>query len=81
LNGLGVIIAHQWMVSRIVDQGRLCRVLSDYTVRPGQGDADLYLVYPSRRGLSRNVRAFIDFLVDIFRAPPPDGALADGLEL
>jgi DNA-binding transcriptional LysR family regulator len=66
LAGLGVIIAHKWMVRKLMAQGRLTRVLSDYTVNPRTGDADLYAVFPSSRGLSRKVRVFVDFLLETF---------------
>ena len=67
LAGLGVEIAHAWQVRDLVAEGRLTRVLSEYTVNPRAGDADLYAVFPSSRGLSRKVRVFVDFLVDVFR--------------
>jgi DNA-binding transcriptional LysR family regulator len=67
LSDLGVIIAHKWMVRDLMDQGQLARVLAEYTVNPRTGDADLYAVFPSSRGLSRKVRVFVDFLVETFR--------------
>jgi len=67
LADLGVVIAHAWMVRDLVADGRLTQVLSEYTVNPRSGDADLYAVFPSSRGLSRKVRVFVDFLVELFR--------------
>jgi DNA-binding transcriptional LysR family regulator len=64
--GLGIGIAHEWMVRRHLADGRVVRVLNDYTVNPRPGDADLYAVFPSSRGLSRKVRVFVDFLVETF---------------
>lgn len=64
---LGLIVVHEWMVRRPVSEGRLVRVLSDYTVNPRPGDAELNVVYASSRGLSRKVRVFVDFLVELFR--------------
>ena len=46
--GLGVIVVHEWMVRLIISQGRLVRVLSDHTVNPTTGEAELYAVYPSK---------------------------------
>jgi DNA-binding transcriptional LysR family regulator len=66
MNGLGVYIAHNWMVRGMLEEGRMRRVLADYTVNPRPGDAELYAVYASSRGLSRRVRVFIDFLVEAF---------------
>jgi DNA-binding transcriptional LysR family regulator len=69
LSDLGLIVVHEWMVRLPVSQGRLVKVLDNYTVNPRPGDAELYAVYASSRGLSRKVRVFVDFLVDLFRAP------------
>jgi DNA-binding transcriptional LysR family regulator len=69
VSGLGLIVVHEWTVRSQIAQGNLVRVLDDYTVNPRPGDAELYAVYASSRGLSRKVRVFVDFLVDLFRAP------------
>jgi len=66
LADLGIIMVHEWMVRTPLTDGKLVRVLSDYSVSPKAGDAELYAVYPSSRGLSRKVRIFIDFLVELF---------------
>lgn len=68
---LGVGIAHEWMVRNHLADGRLVRVLEQYTVNPRPGDADLYAVFPSSRGLSRKVRVFVDFLVEVFGEGAP----------
>ena len=67
LSDLGIGIAHEWMVRRHLDEGKLVRVLSEYTVNPRPGDADLFAVFPSSRGMSRKVRVFIDFLIETFQ--------------
>jgi DNA-binding transcriptional LysR family regulator len=64
---LGLIVVHEWMVRRLIEQGSLVRVLSDYSVRPTAGGAELYAVYPSSRGMSLNVRVFVDFLSKLFQ--------------
>jgi DNA-binding transcriptional LysR family regulator len=64
--GMGIAIAHEWMVRRHLEEGTVVAVLKEYTVNPRPGDADLYAVFPSSRGLSRKVRAFVDFLVETF---------------
>jgi DNA-binding transcriptional LysR family regulator len=66
LANLGIVIANRWMVREQLADGRLTRVLNEYTVNPRPGDADLYAVFPSSRGLSRKVRVFVDFLVETF---------------
>ena len=76
LADIGVIMVHEWMVRFHMSQGRLIRVLSDYTVNPKAGEAELYAVYPSRVGVSRKVRVFLDFLCELFRAPGTPGDVA-----
>jgi len=66
LESLGVMIIHAWMARELLAEGRLTRVLSEFKVNPRSGDADLYAVFPSSRGLSRKVRVFVDFLVETF---------------
>jgi DNA-binding transcriptional LysR family regulator len=69
LEGLGIITGHEWMLRNFINDGRLIRVLGEYTFIPRPGDADLYAVFPSSRGLSKKVRAFIDFLIETFGNP------------
>lgn len=64
--GVGVIVAHEWMVRTALADGRLVKLLGDYIVNPRPGDAELYAVFPSSRGLSRKIRAFVDFLIETF---------------
>jgi DNA-binding transcriptional LysR family regulator len=67
VSGLGLVVVHEWSARSQIAQGGLTRVLGDYTVNPRPGDAELYAVYASSRGLSRKVRVFVDFLVDLFQ--------------
>ena len=66
LQGLGLIVSQSWMVAGDIAHGRLRTVLSDYEVTPTDFDASLYAVYPHGRGSPPKVRAFVDFLVDLF---------------
>jgi DNA-binding transcriptional LysR family regulator len=77
LADMGLLTAHEWMVRRLVQQGRLVRVLTDYTVNPIAGDAELWAVFPSNRGMSKKVRAFLDFLIDLFQVPESRRAVQD----
>jgi DNA-binding transcriptional LysR family regulator len=63
--GTGLIIVNQWMVQPLIAQGRLVPVLSDYLVNQGAGEPNHYAVYASSRGMSRKVRAFVDFLMQL----------------
>jgi DNA-binding transcriptional LysR family regulator len=64
--GIGIIIVQEWMVGPLVRSGSLQRILRAWAVSPRPGDADLYAIYASSRGVSRKVRVFVDFLKDLF---------------
>lgn len=67
LSGLGLVLVPDWMARRPIAEGRLRAVLGDYIASPNDYDAALYAVYPHSRGLSPKARAFVDFLLELFR--------------
>ncbi len=62
--GLAMLAA--FMTGKYVQDGRLLPVLEDYV----REDVPIYAVYPSNRHLSPKVRAFVDFLVEIYGPRP-----------
>jgi DNA-binding transcriptional LysR family regulator len=62
LAGLGIARLSTYLVARDLAEGRLVRLLPDYVQR----DASIVALYPDRRNLSPNVRAFIDFFAARF---------------
>jgi LysR family transcriptional activator of dmlA len=64
LDGHGILVRSEWDLAKYVDSGRLRIVLPGYA----QPEADLFVVYPNKRGQSARARAFIDFLVAHFGA-------------
>jgi LysR family transcriptional activator of dmlA len=62
LDGHGILVRSEWDLSTYVDSGRLRIVLPGYA----QPEADLFVVYPSKRRQSARARAFVDFLVEQF---------------
>ena len=58
LDGAGIAFTYEGEVEEYVAQGRLVRVLEDWSPR----HAGHYLYYPSRRHLPSTLRAFIDFI-------------------
>jgi len=64
LDGHGILVRSEWDLAKYVDSGRLRIVLPGYV----QPEADLFVVYPSKRRQSARARAFIDFLVAHFGA-------------
>ncbi|MDH6264724.1 DNA-binding transcriptional LysR family regulator [Rhizobium sp. SG_E_25_P2] len=67
LSGLGIAFRSTWDVGPDVRAGRLVQVLPDWE---GSSDVGLYAVYPSRQHLPAKVRAFIDFLADLYGPQP-----------
>ena len=58
LSGTGIAFAFEAQVKDLIDQGRLVRVLEDWSPSyPG-----FYLYYPSRRQMPSALRAFVDFV-------------------
>jgi len=68
--GIGVTTAYEWGARHHLAAGRIIQVLDGYDFNSRPGDADLYAVFPSSRGLSRKVRVFVDFLLDTFKEAP-----------
>lgn len=62
--GLAMLAAH--VVGEYVQDGRLISVLDDMVSE----DVPIYAVYPSNRHLSPKVRAFVDYLVEIYGPRP-----------
>jgi len=66
LDGHGILIRSEWDLAKYLDSGRLRVVLPEFTLPA----ADLFVYYPSQRNQTIRARAFIDFLVEHFQAPP-----------
>ncbi|RXZ44140.1 LysR family transcriptional regulator [Crenobacter cavernae] len=64
--GGGVAIKAVWDVGGALADGRLVALLPDYAL-PAQ---QVYALYPSRRQLPAKVRAFVDFLSELYGDPP-----------
>jgi DNA-binding transcriptional LysR family regulator len=68
LSGIGLAILQEAIVEDLLLEGKLVRVLPEYTASPTELDTALYVVYPSGRNLAPKTRAFVDFLVGIFKS-------------
>ncbi|MES2105816.1 MAG: LysR substrate-binding domain-containing protein [Pseudomonadota bacterium] len=67
LAGVGVGVFPTYIVGPNIQQGRLNRILCDYTASPGFG---LYATYMPNRYMQTKVRAFIDHLISYFGTEP-----------
>ena len=60
LSGSGMFMAPTFMVSSVLEQGRLETVLDDYIPK----ETGLYAVYPYTKLVSKKVRVFVDYLAE-----------------
>ena len=67
INSLGLIVVQRSMAQEALARGELVSLLDDYEVSATQFDTALYAVHPGGRRVSPKTRAFIDFLVALFR--------------
>lgn len=67
LAGVGLARLSTWLVAEDVRAGRLVPVLPEYR----HADSAFFVLYPPARQLSRKVRVFVDFLVELFQPAPP----------
>jgi DNA-binding transcriptional LysR family regulator len=68
LNGLGFVMLQEAVVRKAVETGALVNVFPDYQTSSTDADVALYAVYPGSKRTSPKNRAFIDFLVRLFKA-------------
>ncbi len=61
LSGAGVALRSLWDVTALVKEGKLVRLLANFSVDPY---GDLYAVTPHSRFVTRRVRLFLDFLAE-----------------
>jgi DNA-binding transcriptional LysR family regulator len=67
LSGLGVGFRSTWDVAEELRQGRLQRILPQYE---GLAEVGIFAVFPTRELVPSKVRAFVDYLVELFGPEP-----------
>ncbi len=66
LAGLGIMQMASYSIQPLIDTGRLALMLEDWTNTP----LPIQVVYPQNRHLSAKVRAFVEWIADLFAAHP-----------
>jgi LysR family transcriptional activator of dmlA len=64
IDGHGIILRSIWDVGPSLANGRLVRVLPEYSQ-----EADVWAIYPTRLGMSANVRVCVQFMEDWLAGP------------
>jgi DNA-binding transcriptional LysR family regulator len=67
IDGAGLTLCSIWCAYKALQKGELVQVLQGY---PVVADTAIWAVYPSSRLLAPKVRAFIDFFIECYGAPP-----------
>lgn len=68
LNGLGFVMLQEAVVRSAIESGALLNVFPDHHASSTDADIALYAVYPGSKQTSPKNRAFIDFLVRLFKS-------------
>ncbi len=66
LDGMGLALLPDWLVSDAVKSGTLVRLFPEYDITATDFDSAIWLLYPSRSYLPLKSRLFIDFLMRRF---------------
>ncbi len=67
VSGLGIGLRSTWDVSEELKSGVLKRILPAYA---GSDKVSIYAIYPSRRLVPPKVRAFVDYLAELYGPEP-----------
>ena len=67
LSGAEIARIATWLAASYLATGELVQILPKYTHQ----QSSFYLVYPTRQHLSRKVRVFVDYLLDLYTPDPP----------
>jgi LysR family transcriptional regulator, regulator for bpeEF and oprC len=68
VDGAGIGIVGAYCAGQALVSGQLVRLLPEWSIPP----LDVNIVFPSKRGLSPNVRVFVDFIKERLGAPTYD---------
>jgi DNA-binding transcriptional LysR family regulator len=66
-HGVGVALLQERIVQEAIDEGRLCHLLEEWSATPTSLDGAIYAVFPHSRRLPPKTRAFVDFILELFR--------------
>ena len=66
LAGLGVVQMVDYLLNQHVEAGRMVQILADWRSDP----LPIHVVYPQNRHLSAKVRAFVEWVAELFAANP-----------
>lgn len=70
LSGMGLVLFPDWLIGEDLKQGKLVRLLAEYEAAIHTEPQYLAAIYPQVRHPPLNIRAVIDYFVEVFGSPP-----------
>lgn len=70
LNGMGLVLFPDWLIGDYLKNGKLVSLLSHYEPTIKIGPQNITAIYPHSRHPPLNVRAVIDYFIEIYGSPP-----------
>jgi len=69
LGGMGIVLFPDWLVGDHLQTGNLVRLLEEYEAGINPAPQQIAAIYPNTRHPPLNVRAVIDYFVDVYGSP------------
>lgn len=69
LNGMGIVLFPDWLLGKELHQGKLIELLPEYEATINTQPQHIAAMYPNVRHPPLNVRAVIDYFVDVYGEP------------
>lgn len=69
LQGMGMVLFPDWLIGEYLQSGQLVRLLPDYQAASNTEPQHIAAIYPYARHPSINVRAVIDYFVQVYGEP------------
>lgn len=69
LGGMGIVLFPDWLIGDSMQRGRLVKLLPDYEAATRTETQQIAAIYPNVRRPPLNVRAVIDYFVEVYGSP------------
>lgn len=69
LGGMGIVLFPDWLVGDAMKEGKLIKLLPDYEAAQETEQGKIAAIYPNARRPPLNVRAVIDYYVEVYGSP------------
>ncbi|MDO5639204.1 MAG: LysR substrate-binding domain-containing protein [Neisseria sp.] len=70
LNGMGILLMPEWSIGEYIQSGQLVKLLPDHAFSIKAEQLYIHAIYPNSRHVPLNVRAVLDFFIEIYGEVP-----------